>query len=191
MESDKRLNPYFYARHLMEIKRPDEAFEEYEKLALAGDPACQVYVGWMLSEGIGVEKDVERAFGWFERAASLGSKEGMFYYGAYAQKFGNYDLGLKWFQQAAEQDYGPALLWLGIAYIRGLGVEVDLEKGLKYLRCSDITGNLFARREIALLKLRGKCGLLQIPLGALSLVPLAVIWVVEAFRNPDSYRFRA
>lgn len=162
------------AQALLEQKRYAEAIKIYEDRANAGDSHSQAFLGWMYFEGSGVAKDVERAFAWFNRAASLGSKEGAFYAGRAAMSLGRYDEAIKSFQAAARQEYGPALLWLGLIYTRGLGVGVDFDKGVEYLRRSEKTGNRFAQREIALLMLRGKFGVSKVPLGLL-LLPFAII----------------
>jgi TPR repeat protein len=86
----------------------------------------------------------------------------------------HYSEGLEWLRKASTQEYGPALLWLGLAYVRGMGVSVDMGKGIAYLKRSADTGNFPARRELALLMIRGKLGLKRIPIG-LALLPFAVI----------------
>ena len=172
--SSAREEPYRTAQQLLNQKRFAEAFATYEDLAEAGDARCQVFVGWMCHEGLGVEKNHERALGWFQRAASLGSKEGAFYCGKAALASGHYEESYRWLHQAASQEYGPALLWLGLGHVRGLGTSVDLEKGVAYLERASKTGNLPARRELALLMIRGKLGISKVPTGFV-LLPYAVI----------------
>ena len=165
---------YGIAQKLFSEKRFDEAYPLYEKLAHDGDPRCQVFVGWMCHEGLGVGKSKERAFCWFQGAARLGSRVGAFYCGKLALAESDYKEALRWFLQAAMQEYGPALLWLGLLHIRGLGVQVDIERGAQYLERAVKTGNFPAEREIALLMLRGKLGARRIPTG-LILFPYAFI----------------
>lgn len=162
------------AQALLDQKRYVEAIKIYEDRANAGESHSQVVLGWMYFEGSGIAKDVEKAFAWFNRAASLGSKEGAFYAGRAAMALGRYQDAVKSFQAAARQEYGPALLWLGLIYTRGLGGDVDFKKGVDYLRRSEQTGNRFAQREIALLTLKGKFGVSKIPLGLL-LLPVAIV----------------
>lgn len=162
------------AQALLDQKRYAEAIKIYEDRANKGDSHSQVFLGWMYFEGSGVAKNAEKAFVWFDRAASLGSKEGAFYAGRAAMSLGRYENAIKSFQAAARQEYGPALLWLGLIYTRGLGVDVDFKKGVDYLRRSEQTGNRFAQREIALLMLRGKFGASKV-LPGLLLLPFAII----------------
>ena len=47
------------------------AFAEFRKLADKGDIEAQAMVGWMLSQGLGVRKDIQAGRVWLERAASV------------------------------------------------------------------------------------------------------------------------
>jgi hypothetical protein len=165
---------YRTAQQLLNQRRYAEALAIYEDLAKAGDPQCQVYTGWMYYEGLGVTKDTEKALGWFDKAASLGSKEAAFYSGRVAMSLGQHETAIKQFRAAARQEYGPALLWLGIANIRGLGLEIDLAKGIDYLTRAAKTGNHLAQRELAFLMIQGKLGISKIPVG-LVLLPWSII----------------
>ena len=126
-----REEPYRIAQRLLDEKKYVAAFALYEDLAKSGDPRCQVILGWMYHEGLGIQQDKEKALSWFKGAASLGSKEGAFYSGKSMLALGHHQEALGWFHKAATQEYGPALLWLGLAHVRGLGVNVDLDKGAK------------------------------------------------------------
>lgn len=181
-----RNEPYWEARQLFHQRRYMDAFSIYEGLAKAGDPHCQVFIGCMYYKGLGVEKNEQLAQHWFRNAASLGSKEGAFYCGKTRFAVNNYDEAVQWFRKSAAQEYGPALFWLGIAYLNGLGVTIDVEKGIKYLEHAAKTGNFFAQRELAVLMIRGKLGFAKIFLG-LALFPYAVIaGVVDAISNNNS-----
>lgn len=179
MGNAREVELYRTAHELLDQSRYAEAFAIYEDLAKAGDPQSQVFLGWMYHEGLGVTKDAEKALGWFERAASLGSKEGAFYCGRSAASLRRYEEAIKWFHAAAKQEYGPALLWLGLVHVRGLGITPDLEKGIGYLRRAVKAGSFLAQRELALLMIRGKLGISKIPAG-LALLPYSVIAGVAA-----------
>lgn len=181
----REAESYQTAQQLFNERRFPEAFIIYERLARAGDPHCQVFLGWMYKQGLGVAKDEQKALDWFIRAASLGSKVGAFYCGRSALSSGRNDEAIGWFHKAAAQEYGPALLWLGLVYVRGLGVSADLVKGTKYLKRAADAGNFFALRELGLLMIRGKFGPAKIPLGFV-LIPYAVVGgIVTAIVNRD------
>lgn len=168
---------YRDAKKLLNQDRFAEAFSLYERLAKAGDAHSQVFLGWMYFEGLGVEQDKEKALEWFMRAASLGSIDGAYYCGRCALSMKNYHSALDWFGKAAVQDYGPALLGIGVMHLRGLGIPVDIEKGVTYLKRAMDAGDFLARRELAVLMIRGKLGVSRIPVGLL-LFPYAVIGAV-------------
>jgi len=177
------MEAYRAAGKLFEEGRYREALVAYEELARTGDPNCQVFLGWMYHQGLGIPKDEQKALDWFRRAASLGSKVGAFYCGRSAVYSGSYDDAIRWLLKAAAQDYSPALLWLGLIHLRGLGVSPDPRKGISYLERAADAGNLFALRELGLLMVRGKLGFMKIPLG-LIVVPYAVITgIVTAVLN--------
>lgn len=156
---------YERARALLDQDRLAEAFALYEKLANAGDPNCQTFAGWMCYEGLGTAQNKERALEWFKKAAALGSAAGEFYCGRYAVTVKRYDEAMDWFRRAAGKEYGPALFWLGLAHIRGLGVPVDRAKGATLLSRAAAAGHIFAKRELALMQIRGYFGIAQVPIG--------------------------
>ena len=165
---------YEDARRLMDANRPSEALQIYEALAREGDPNCQVFVGWMFYSGHGTKTDKELGLEWFGKAAVLGSAAGAFYCGRHAAKVGKYEEALRYFHQAAAKQYSPALFWLGLCHTRGYGVEKSEEKAVGYYKRAAAGGNLFARRALAVMMIKGKFGPLQIPLG-LVLFPAYVV----------------
>lgn len=176
------------ARELLDKGDPAEAFTLYQHLAREGNAHAQVTLGWMYHNGQGGPKDKDQALAWFERAANLGSSEGAFYCGRHAFGEGEYQEGLKWFNQASTRNYGPALLWLGLSHLRGYGVPVDRARGIAYLERAAETGNWYARRELALQMIRGASGISNIPAGLVLLPYWAIAAVVEFLRSGYSER---
>ena len=168
-----RGEPYARAKRLLNERRFSEAFSIYSELAAGGDPRCNVFLGWMYDRGVGVAQDSQKAYECYRSAALLGYAEGAFYCGRRAAVAHNYQEALEWLAPAAAQGYGPALLWLGMLHLRGEGVARDPKKAIPYLRQASRTGNFLARRQLALLMMRGELGILRIPLGIL-LFPVAI-----------------
>ena len=158
---------YEKAHRLRNSGKHAEAYAMYAELAREGDPNCQVFVGWMTYAGQWVRKDETLGLEWFGKAASLGSAAGAFYCGRHAVKMKNYPEALRFFYQAAEKQYSPALLWLGLAHTRGYGVPINQEKGIAYLRLAAEAGNFPARRELAVMMIKGQLGVANIVLGLL------------------------
>ena len=177
---------YQNAKKLLGSKRYEEAFDAYRNLANAGDPQCQVFLGWMYHEGLGTSRDVDVARAWFEKAALLGSKEGAFYCGRSVAVLGQHEEAVRWYRKAVSQEYGPALLWLGLAYVRGHGVEKDFARGVSLLERSAKTGNYFAKRELALLMIFGRFGISSVPIGMILLPYAVAAGIVSAIWRGDS-----
>jgi uncharacterized protein len=186
MASSRDDEQYRSAKALLDRKQYVQAFNAYQNLAIAGDPQCQVFLGWMYHEGLGTARDKDQARVWFEKAASLGSKEGAFYCGRFAASQGRHEEAVTWFRKAASQEYGPALLWLGLAYVRGHGVQPDIVKGVSFLERAAKTGHFFAKRELALLMIGGRLGVSSIPLGIVLLPYAVVAGIVSAIWKGDS-----
>jgi len=179
------------ARDLIAEGNPGEAFGICNDLANGGNAYAQVTLGWMYYYGRGAPQDKRVGLSWCERAAAFGSSEGAFYCGRIAFLEGRFQDGIKWFTRSSNQNYGPACYWLGLSHLRGYGVPVDTFKGIQYLRRGADTGNWFARRDLALQMIRGRCGLIKVPLGLVLLPYWMVIAVVEFLRTGPSERLFA
>jgi TPR repeat protein len=186
--NEHEAKPYERAQRLLDEKRYSEALVIYERLASAGDPRCQVALGWLYYEGLGVTRDPEKALSLFQSAANLGLREGAFYCGRCFLQMSEYDEALKWFRASAAQNFGPALLWLGLAHVRGLGVAIDFEKGVHYLERAASTGNFAAQRELSVLMMKGKLGAWRIPLGLIRLVSAVTVAILVGIAKGHSDR---
>ncbi len=102
----------------------EKCFEGHLALAKQGYPLAECQVGYFYYEGLGVEKDLEKAVYWTRRAADHGDRDGQ------------YDLA--WFYEDAigvERDREQALFWyrqaalqghdLAIAKCKKWGVDLD------------------------------------------------------------------
>lgn len=171
---------------LFNLGRFSEALPILEELARNGDSSSQVMVGWMLLRGTGIAKDSLQAEVWFRRAADMGSPEGQYYSARMAFSAGNIGDAMTLFARSAEARFGPALLWLGMIHLRGLGIPENCEKGIEFLERASELGNLMAKRELAMLSLRGARGFWQIPVGIISLpYVVAKSYIVAARRGPS------
>lgn len=168
---------YETAQKLLKENRYNEALAIYERLAELGDPECQVFAGWMRHEGLGGDRDDERAFMWFEKAANLGSSAGAFYYGRLLGSTNRFVDALRWYGVSAAADYAPAAYWLGRMYVRGEGVEVDISKGVEYLERASRLGNLWAAQELSVLMISGKLGSWRVAKG-LCLFPVVLVRIL-------------
>lgn len=92
---------------------------------------------------IGVEKDTDKAFTYFQKGAMLGNKYcqkelgNAYIQGLYLDR--NESLALYWWKQAAKQNEPHALVSLAVVYERGdYGESVDLDKSLQcYIKAKE------------------------------------------------------
>ncbi|GBB84613.1 hypothetical protein RclHR1_01120001, partial [Rhizophagus clarus] len=91
------------------------------------------YLAICYSDGNGTEKNLEKAFYWFQRAAENGNEDAMYiltsscyYNGEGTEK--NLEKAFYWFQKAAENDDEKAMYSLVMNYKNGEGTEKNLEK---------------------------------------------------------------
>ena len=59
-------------------KQFEKCFEGHMELAEKGYPLAECQVGYFFYDGIGVEKDADKAFYWTQRAAEHGDRAGQF-----------------------------------------------------------------------------------------------------------------
>lgn len=135
------------------------AYDRYLSLAEAGHTDSQVFVGWMLLNGVGIERTPEGASYWFQRAASLGSARGAFYYGRFLTSQGSHEDALEWYRVAARKNDLPGLFRVGYSLARGKGAAVNLEEAYKYLIAAAKRGHVFALREVSIQNLKGGRGM--------------------------------
>lgn len=142
-----------------------EAFSLYKELASGGHAESQVFVGWMLLEGRGVTPDSNEAASWFERAASLGSSHGAFYFARYLTSKGRHIEALPWYRKSAAAGYLPSVFWVGYALAEGKGASPDIPEAYKFLTHAAKQGHVYAQRQLAILDMRGHRGFIWRLLG--------------------------
>ena len=127
-----------------------ERYEDYLKLAEAGDAKAQFMVGFMLEHGKGVRRDTAEATRWYRRAAEAGEAGAQTTLGVILG-FGHHgvrpDLGeaAKWFRLAAEQGEPTGQANLGVALYRGRGVEPNAREAAVWLRRAADQGEKMAQ----------------------------------------------
>lgn len=88
-------------------------FQGHLPLAQQGYPLAECQVGYFYMEGLGVEKDMDQAFYWTQRAAQHGDRDGQYNLGwFYETGLGtdpSLELAKRWYRQAALQYHDLAL----------------------------------------------------------------------------------
>ncbi|ODV42750.1 hypothetical protein AWV79_24335 [Cupriavidus sp. UYMMa02A] len=171
----------FYAK-----EEYSQALRIYRQLADSGHSESQVFLGWMLAEGMGVEASHEDAAKWFRRAALLGSAKGAFYMGRLLAREAKYADAVLWYQRSAADGYPPSQFRLGVSYLMGEGVQKDFSLACRHLEAAKANGHLFARRELAILDIRGERGVARRFLGIIEFLLVLLYGIGVAFSNSYS-----
>jgi len=128
-----------------------KAYEYFYALALESDVSCQVNVANMLMHGLGVEKNHERAYEWYEQAAINEDKEAQYIHGWHCIEEGNEEEGYKYLELSAESGCLDAIYDLAGLYA---GKKEMLKASVLYeqavlLGKKDALGALFyAKKEL-------------------------------------------
>jgi TPR repeat protein len=127
---------------------------EIEARASQGDVEVQLQLGMMYQAGKEVEKNLEKAAQWFEKAAQNGKAEAanslgvMYQSGSGVPK--DYVRARELYEIAAAGGSISGLNQLGIMYRHGYGVTVDFEKAVAYYRQAADKGLASAQYNLGL-----------------------------------------
>ena len=113
----------------------------------------------------GVEQDYERAREWLSQAAQSGRADILYLLAVTNHNLHDYDEAIKGYRKAAELDYSAAYYQLARMHREGAGLDQDDDKAYELSDEAARRGHLFARREIAVMLMKGHKGLDQVPRG--------------------------
>ncbi len=115
----------------------EKAKEWYEKAAQKGNVDAMFDLSQLLIFRDGGDEDICRGFDLLEEAAKGDCSEAAFAYGALCLTPGalssvrdrlDVHKGIEFLQNACAKEHGPSEHMLGCAYMKGIGVEKDLDK---------------------------------------------------------------
>ena len=116
-----------------EEKDYEKAYEIFRKAAEQNDGDGCMWVGYYYENGHSVEKDLDEAARWYEKAFALGNAYSGYRLGIQAEQRDDYAAAVDYLTQASELGYEWASLELGQLYYQGKKVEGDLEKAKLYI----------------------------------------------------------
>lgn len=118
----------------------DKALYYTRKAANQGNNGAIYNLGIFYLNGMGVEKDADKARSYFEQAAMQGFAVAQFYYGtSLSADSATIDQAYFWIQKAADQGYIPA--FVAVAE-HALTEQADYAKALKYAQMAADGGNV-------------------------------------------------
>lgn len=143
----------------VDYKRAFNLFETVIEKAKSADKKtrCYIYLGWMLRDGLGLEKDEQSALKWFEKAADEGNSVAQ--YEAYFLLLHNSALRhkartsfLSYLERSARAEFSPAQLDYGLLFYN----SGKFEKAFKWIKKSAEQGNPDAQKLIGSMYLSGE-----------------------------------
>lgn len=124
------------------------ALQQFRPLAEQGNASAQNDLGWMYSQGNGVNQDFKEAMKWYRLAAEHGSARAQYNLGVmYHQGSGipkNLQEAMKLYRMAATQGDAQAQYNLGFMYANGEGVPKDVLRGYMWWNIAAEQGNATA-----------------------------------------------
>ncbi|RHZ66067.1 hypothetical protein Glove_309g17 [Diversispora epigaea] len=136
----------------------------------------------MYLDGIGVEKDVKKAYQIYSKLANEGSfialTEVAYYYlnGIYVEK--NHEKAFELYLKSAEKGLPVAQSMVGCCYIDGIGTPKDAAKGFSWYMKSALAGNINAIRNVGYCCFNG--------IGVNRDYQIAIKWLLKAAEKGES-----
>lgn len=149
------------AASLYQAQRYGEAFVRYQTLAEQGNAQAQLILAGMLADGIGTVPDRDKSEILYERAAQNGSPQAQHHLGYICYQRNDYSGACSWYQSSASHGYLPALWRLAWLYRQGKGVLRDDSRAYELYEQAAHGGHVFAKRDLALMLLKGHKGIAQ------------------------------
>ncbi len=130
-----------------------EAFVWFYKAAKLNYPKAQLYVGYMLIDGIGVTQDIDQGRGWYQRAAAQGNTSAQHsLFSHYLKSHNakrNSEVAISWLKEWAGKGYAVAQQDLFWAYWGGKGgLKFDKDVALGWLTRSAKQGLVSAQHNL-------------------------------------------
>lgn len=178
------------ASRLYQAGKYREAFDRYQDLAERGSAKAQLVLAGMLADGTGTTCNLAESESWYKRAAEAGLPEAQYRLGYVYYQRKDYSDALNCYQKAASQGYLPALWRLAWLYREGKGVTANNAKAYELFDEAAKRGHVFAKRDLALMLLRGHKGFTKVFKGIAVLFGCIVDGIKLAFKSDSDDRLR-
>lgn len=162
---------------------------EFEAAAKIGNVQAMAALGSMFAEGLGVERDEQRAFEWYLRAAEGGNISAQ---GVVARLYStgqgtpkNDASALLWARRAAEKGDAESQYIMGVRHAGGLGVKRDSGEALLWFGAAAEQGMVRAQYSLGFLLAQGAAAAKD-PSHSLRMRSEAYKWLLIAERSGDA-----
>jgi hypothetical protein len=166
------------------------AFERYLVVAQQGDVYSQAFVGWMYATGCGVTRNEAEALKWYSVAANNGSAMAQELLGFHLYSTKKYSDAISWYEKAGTQGNMTALWRLGRMYRDGKGVDSDKNRAYSLFEKASQKGHVFARRDLAVLRMQGHRGVGQVLSGVFLFVRAVTDLIRISWKSESDERIR-
>lgn len=167
--------------------------QNLEKDAQNGDSDAQRVLGTLYFKGLGVNRDFDQSFKWYEAAAKQGNAGAfsnlgfMYQHGAGVPQ--DYNKAVYYYKKAADEQDPEGTNNLGFMYARGYGVHQDFKKAAELFKIAYEQSNPDAMSNLGWLYQKGK-GVPQDYTRALDLYTKAAINNVSAAQYNLGYMYQ-
>ena len=133
----------------------EEAKSLLDKLVEKQDSDAMYLLALFYLEGAGVDKNTQLATYWFKQAISLGHSQAMVEFACYLKTFEpEQELqALSLFHQSASLNNSNAYYYLGLAYLEGTILPINIESAIKLFECAAKFEDPLAQLKLATLYL--------------------------------------
>ncbi len=175
------------AKRCYQMGKHEEALKLYLPLAESGNVGCQLFVGLLYSTGgRGVPRNFDAARKWLNLAAEAGNADARYALGVEDWNLGDYSAAADNFQYAATLGHSAAYYQLARMYRYGVGFEKNLGKAFELYEEAARRGHIFARRDIAIMLIKGYKGWRMVPLGFIKWLASIAVGIRTAVKDPYS-----
>jgi Sel1 repeat len=164
MEREADPTRIYQAHDLLETD-PAESFRQYLALAESGSVWSMAVVGHRFENGTGTARDLAQAEMWYLRAYRAGSDHGLLWLGDLYQESKQHQKAQDVFRTGVERGLMPAMVRLASSYWNSADRPQRRDEALALLERGSAAGDLYARRFLGNLMIRGSFGLRRIPAG--------------------------
>ena len=137
-----------------------EVYRCLSNLAIEGHAESQVLLARLYDEGLGVEKNLEKAFQWYEKSFENGHSEGALAVGWFYEKGEIVDRDLqeamKMYEFSAAAGNVSAQYNIGVMFAKGRGVQQDYKKAKLWYERAARNGHMLANVNLGNLYLTGR-----------------------------------
>jgi TPR repeat protein len=151
--------------HALLATDPAKALVELKALADRGSVMSMLYIAHAVRNGAGTQVDLPLAEEWYRRAASRGCLSASYEVGRVCLDMQDYPKAVEAFRNGAAKNYPPSLHFLGMMYLKGQGVQKDVSRARALFEQAVSRGNVFAKRSLGVLLMRGGFGLFAVARG--------------------------